>query len=64
MEPGLTTVRMPAQRIAEQAADLLCGGLSVTSVKGITRIKIESELVVRKSVKDISSHKNTERLLR
>ena len=55
MEPGLTTVRMPAQRIAEQAADLLCGGLSVTSIKGTTRIKIASELVVRKSVKDISS---------
>lgn len=54
MEPGLTTVRMPAQRIAEAAANLLCGGLSVTSKKGITRIKIASELIVRESVRDIS----------
>ncbi|MEW7006162.1 substrate-binding domain-containing protein [Lentilitoribacter sp. EG35] len=54
MEPSLTTVRMPAQRIAETAADLLCGGLSVTSKSGITRIKIESELMVRESVRDIS----------
>jgi LacI family transcriptional regulator len=54
MEPGLTTVRMPAQRIAETAADLLCGGLSVTSKIGVTRIKIASELIVRESVRDIS----------
>lgn len=54
MEPGLTTVRIPAQRIAATAADLLCGGLSVTSKRGITRIKIDSELLVRKSVRKLN----------
>ncbi|MFK7902742.1 MAG: substrate-binding domain-containing protein [Nitratireductor sp.] len=53
MEPNLTTVRMPAQRIAETAANLLCGGLSTAPKKRITRIKIESNLMVRNSVKKI-----------
>jgi LacI family transcriptional regulator len=57
MEPKLTTVRLPAQRIGEQAADLLCTSLAITSGasgKAVPRIKIDSELMVRNSVKKLS----------
>jgi len=53
MEPGLTTCRLPARRIGEQAADLLCrGGIPPASAKPL-RIQVPSNIVVRNSVKRI-----------
>lgn len=49
MEPGLTTVRLPARRIGRLAADQLCAGASVTENTAIENQVIDSELILRDS---------------
>lgn len=50
MEPGLTTLRLPAQRIGEIAADQLCGVGKQTASSEPARILVPSTLVERGSV--------------
>lgn len=54
MEPGLTTWRLPARRIGEQAADVICQGNPFARTNAIQRTKVASKLVVRGSVASVS----------
>ncbi|MEP1442032.1 MAG: LacI family DNA-binding transcriptional regulator [Hyphomicrobiales bacterium] len=53
MEPGLTTLRLPAKRIGELAAEKLCGKVNLNADNQIERIEIKTELIERGSVRKL-----------
>ncbi|MEP3629196.1 MAG: substrate-binding domain-containing protein [Hyphomicrobiales bacterium] len=53
MEPGLTTLRLPAKRIGELAAEKLCAKVDFGVESQIERIEIEAELIERGSVRKL-----------
>ena len=53
MEPGLTTLRLPAKRIGELAAEKLCAKVNLNADNQIERIEIKTELIERGSVRKL-----------
>ncbi len=54
MEPGLTTWRLPARRIGEQAADMLSRGMPFADADRISRVQVPSKLMERGSVRRLA----------
>jgi len=50
MEPALTTLRLPARRIAEIAADQLCSTGFQSKHNALKRTLVPAELIERQSV--------------
>ncbi len=51
MEPGLTTWRLPAKRIGEHAADLLCRGIPQREKGQPYRMRVPAQMMIRGSVR-------------